>query len=817
MGAVWLRFRAELRTRWRGWLGAAALVGLAAGAVMSLTAGARRTDSAYSRFLYAQNAYDVMIAQDRQLFSGTIAPASFDADELRRLPEVVDVHKAGSFFVFVGAGVGVMVPPDERIGTEVNRFKMLEGRRPDPGDPSEVVVSFTFAEQYDLGVGSKIPLPVPESVPVEVPPDLTPEEFQAALAARQRILEVLPDNAFTVVGVEASPGEFPPQIEGTGRYLIHASPALHPQWLDLGLFGEASDLLMVRLERGADDVDAFLDEIRRLGGGAEPTLVIQHQLSASVDRSINTQATALLVLAALTALVGALVVGQLLARLTFLESSEHPVLSAVGMTRAQLVGLGLARAGVIGVAGGLLAVVLAYAASPLFPTGLARTAEPDVGPRLDAFVLGLGGGCVVVALVLLAVWPAWRAGRAVAGVELASPRSSAVGRLLARPGLPVPVSTGVWMALEPGRGRSAVPVRSSLVAVTLGVASLVAALTFAVSLQHLLGTPRLYGQTWDVALTTYDETLPTRGLPVLAGDDRVDGVAVGQLGAGLEVEGRRVDALVLDTVDGDVAPVILEGRRPRAGDEIALGTRTLRLLAVDLGDTVEVGPLATDSDPVPMRVVARAVFPIFDEAGQLGDGAFISQAGGDRVAGRPIEPAQKGVLVRLSPGADIEALVEDVGAQLESFVFVIGQGRPTDNVSFGRVESTPYILGGILAALSVATLTHLLASAVRRRRRELAILKTLGFVSGQVRATVAWQATTLVVCSLVVGLPVGLAAGRWVWTRFADGLGVVPEPRVPWLAIALLVPAAVLVANTVAAVVAAVAARTRPALVLRSE
>jgi hypothetical protein len=62
-----------------------------------------------------------------------------------------------------------------------------------------------------------------------------------------------------------------------------------------------------------------------------------------------------------------------------------------------------------------------------------------------------------------------------------------------------------------------------------------------------------------------------------------------------------------------------------------------------------------------------------------------------------------------------------------------------------------------------------------------------------------------------------IIAGRSVWRLFADGLGVVPEPQVPWLPVALLVPGAFLLANVVAALPGAAAARTRPAIVLRSE
>jgi ABC-type lipoprotein release transport system permease subunit len=126
-------------------------------------------------------------------------------------------------------------------------------------------------------------------------------------------------------------------------------------------------------------------------------------------------------------------------------------------------------------------------------------------------------------------------------------------------------------------------------------------------------------------------------------------------------------------------------------------------------------------------------------------------------------------------------------------------------------------LGAILAVLSAATLTHTLTTAIRRRRRELAILKTLGFVRGQVRRTVAWQATALVAVALAVGVPLGIAAGRWAWALFADGLGVVVVARVPVVAITFVLFAAVVAANAIAALPAALAARTHPAVVLRTE
>lgn len=106
---------------------------------------------------------------------------------------------------------------------------------------------------------------------------------------------------------------------------------------------------------------------------------------------------------------------------------------------------------------------------------------------------------------------------------------------------------------------------------------------------------------------------------------------------------------------------------------------------------------------------------------------------------------------------------------------------------------------------------------MRQRRRDLGVLKTLGFVRRQVRATVAWQATTMTVIALAVGLPLGVASGRWARRLFAEDLGIVAAFVTPVLGILVVVPIAIVVANLAAARPGRVAARTGPALVLRSE
>ncbi len=71
--------------------------------------------------------------------------------------------------------------------------------------------------------------------------------------------------------------------------------------------------------------------------------------------------------------------------------------------------------------------------------------------------------------------------------------------------------------------------------------------------------------------------------------------------------------------------------------------------------------------------------------------------------------------------------------------------------------------------------------------------------------------------ALVVGAPLGVAAGRWTWTLLADQLGLVAEAVTPLTPVLLLFPLTFLLANRVAAAAGWLAGRIRPAVALRTE
>ena len=103
-------------------------------------------------------------------------------------------------------------------------------------------------------------------------------------------------------------------------------------------------------------------------------------------------------------------------------------------------------------------------------------------------------------------------------------------------------------------------------------------------------------------------------------------------------------------------------------------------------------------------------------------------------------------------------------------------------------------------------------SLVRRRRGELALLKVVGMTRRQIWAVIAWQTTLTLLIAVVAGGVLGIVGGRLAWRAFAGSLGVVPVVEVSVPVLILGLAALVLAGNLLAALPAAVAARTKPAV-----
>ncbi|HET7722345.1 MAG TPA: FtsX-like permease family protein, partial [Acidimicrobiales bacterium] len=546
---------------------------------------------------------------------------------------------------------------------------------------------------------------------------------------------------------------------------------------------------------------------------------------ARTQEAVRPLAIALGAFGAMAFIACLLLVGQALVRLLRTDREDLATIRAMGAgprTLAALLLPGVAVAVGVGVAG---AVAVAVALSPLAPIGPLRRVEADPGIAFDWTVLLLGATGLAVALLGIGAGAALRQvpHRRQERARLEIPRRSTLAGLVAAAGFPLPAVAGMRLALEPGEGRTSVPARAALGGAVVAVVALVASLVFGTSLRSLVDRPPLYGWDWDLTVldeSGYGEIDVERAAAILDGDGDVSGWS-GAYFQSVELDGARVPVLGL-AAGAAVTPPLVSGRAVRAPGEIVLGHGTLEALGKRVGETVT---MASEEGERALRVVGVAVFPtvgpILGAYTSLGDGALMVY---DEVPGwDEVSPGPKALFVRFAPGADREAtrarLEEALGevGRFPGSAQVLPVQRPAQIVHYESMGATPALLGGVLVVAAVVSLGLALASGVGRRRRDLSILKSLGFTRRQVSATVVWQSSLIVGIGLLVGVPLGVALGRWLWIIFAEHLPVLARPSMPVLVLAGLAGALVVLANLVAAAPARVAGRTPVASVLRSE
>lgn len=846
--AVWARSVCELRRRRRATALLGLVLGLAGAVSLAAGAGARRTDSAYPRLLAAGPRSDILVNPDTGAATAVRVEVVADLPEVERLGvlagmAVIPVAPSGQLDLSSVENTQAIAAADD-IAVEVTRPNVLSGRLPDPRRADEAYVNPTMARIRNLHPGDRITLALfslggpseGESSEGE-PPAAEPADSERpeATSSEGESGESSDEGGFppevgrvtvTITAVAKGPGDF-----DEGQRFDFQALTLTPAFAREYAGSVAYLGWMAKLKNGSADVAPFREKVERLFAEVDEGVEFQTQqvTTNSVQRSVRPQAIGLAAFGALVAMAVLLMGGQALARQVLLDADDGPILGTLGMTRSQRLQVGLIRAAAVSAVAAAVGLAGAYAASGLFPVGPSRQAEPAPGLVLDFTVLAPGALVVALVLPVLVVF-------AIRKPLGASARARPVGRPSARrlmesltqAGIRPTIVTGVGMALSPGRGRNAVPARTSLLSLGIALSAVAAATTFGASLDHLLRTPSQYGWAWDayVDLSGLREELPEQfeaTTSALMTRSDIPEISTGVVGR-ITLDGRPTPAVGVTVVRGDLGPTIVAGRAPTAPNEVALGTRTLKRLGLAVGDTVSATSAQIGSPGRDLRVVGRAVFAGFatytgSDKTELGEGALVVTP---TLRELSADFGKDFTLLGFAPagprpsGAD---LAELVGLDHEGLPIPIESepNRPTDIVNLDRVRTTPAILAGLLRVLAAGTIGHALVVSVRRRRRDLALLKTLGFVRSQVRATVAWQATTMALVALIVGLPLGLAAGRWAWSLLGRSLGIPPQPVTPVLWAVVAVFGVVAFANLIAAFPARAAARTAAATALRDE
>lgn len=803
MNFAWAWLRLELPRRWRSLAVLTVLIAVASGTVMTALAGARRAAS----------------AQDR-LSSNTLPATSgvlpntpgFDWGKIRALP---DVEALTTFIVnapfridgISSDGTGFL-EADDALGRTIEKPVMFEGRAADPTRDDEAVVTPTFLTKYHRGVGDTLQLELPSAAQVADPSGDELTRYDG------------PHIPVRIVGVGRSPlallGAPAAVMLSPGVVARHPANTLgDPKKPDNPIYVNA----WVRLRGGEAALPHFRLDVARATGRADIDILDLADTRRATQRSIAFEASCLAAFAGAVFVAAFVLIGQAIARYAAATTAELHTMRALGMTPAQSVQTAVSGPAITGVAGAAIGASAAYLAARWFPIGDASIAEPSPGMQVDWVVFGPA----LALTCLLVTGGAAVAGRLALGAARrgGSARRSMVANALAHRGFAVPVVVGSRFALESGRGRGAVPVRPALLGAVVGVLGILAAFTFSHGVSDAAGHPERFGQTFDVAafvgISNQNFGPTEKILPVLHGstdvtgvDDARTAVATGRGGAG------SVSLYARSGGPKAMPVVVTSGRMPNAANEVALGPRSLATLHARVGSRVE---LVGNRTGTHFMVTGAALVPEGPHNGYA-DGGWLTDAGYDAIfTGFKFHI----ILVTLRHGASAAV----VGPQLATAVMHsapqwtgISFSEPvplSEIAALRRVRVLPIALGAFLALLAVGAVGHALATAVRRRSHDLAVLRALGMTQRQCRWVVVTQASVLAVVGLLLGVPLGLAIGRAVWRAVADYTPLQYVPPIAVWALLLITPAALVLANLLAAWPGRRAARLHVAQILRAE
>jgi len=824
MNAALYYWRATGRRSLRRVAVVALICGLLGTVALGALAGARRTDSAYGRYLASINASDV--------FVNVPGPILASLRQIEHLPVVL----SAGIWLGLAANPVVHGRVDDSFTTDAvagsldgeyfrqDRVTVVAGRLPRPDATDEIGLTPGLARLFGVGVGGRVTY------------QFTRLNLRTGTEAPAGY------STFVVTGIADPPLVLVDQFDDVNSALL--PPAATARYLD-GEF--AFGWVGLRLRGGTAGIPVLQRELvgpedamdRAIGVPAGTIAfnirrldILHHQ----VQQAIEPQAVALAIFGGLAALALLVLTGQGLAQILNETSAGVPAFRAAGASRAQTA-LAVSLDGVIAVVGGMvLAVAGAVAASPLAPVGPVRAFDPARGFRADPLVLAGGTGVLVVLLLGILAALAWRSVRSGAG-EAPSP-GSRVARAAAAVGLPVTAVVGIRAALERGGGRRRAPALATLAGSAAAVLAVVMAAVFGASLNGLVTHPARYGWNWTLLMDTdggYGSWPPAQMKKLVSGQPGVTGWSTFAF-TQISVDNTEVPVLGLTRYQGSVQPPTTSGHPLSGPGQIELGTVTLRALGKHVGGTVTAG---TGRLRRTLRIVGTVTLPSIG-LGQadhvsLGRGAMLDDstllalqglspkltAEEERQASAADPAFPSAVAIDLASGADAAPLAariadagpgEDPGGTYRQ-PRVLGAAI----VNASQMGGQPLALALALAAAAVLSLAVALLASVRQRRRQLALLKALGLTRRQVRETVAWQASVILLVAAAVGVPLGIAAGRWAWASFAASLGVVPVTVIPALAVAAGFAGLLAAGNLLAAVPASVAARTRPAAALRAE
>jgi hypothetical protein len=839
---AWYRYRSTFVRQLPGYLTVVLLIGLIGGIGMAALAGARRTQSSYPQFLASTNPSDVtmFVYSGGSQFPGKTSSLTKTISHLAGVervvtsigPQMVPLAANGAPRLSTLSNVFTSGSLDGMNMTQ-DRLAVVEGRLANPRRADDIVMTASAARILGVRVGQIVPLGFYSDAQTNSSDFGSPRVVPRLKVKARLVGLVVPNTQVVQDDIDRTYGAI-----FLDQALMQKLNHLEPGELVPALYGVQIDHAHATITQVERELIGVVPR------GATYEFHVTSSVESQVELAIKPESVALGAFGTIAALVCLVLAAQAISRLLRRGEPDRRVLRALGARPAAAAFEGLFGVLVAVALGALLAFAVAALLSPFAPLGPVRPVFPGGRFAIDWTVLGVGVAVLILGLSSIAVAPANRRSShrtLLTGGSFAG--RSKVLRGAEATGLPVAGVVGIQFALESGQGRTAVPVRSVLFGTALAVALVVTTITFASGLSNLVSRPPLYGWNWDYLLLP-NNNIPPKAVSLLNHDPKIMAWS-GADSTDLEIDGQEVPILI-ENARAKVAPPILSGHGLDNQHQIVLGAGTLAMLHKHVGETVLVS-LGTKKGalgfikPTALTIVGTATLPAVGyssyiaEHTSMGTGAilplglfpasYVNGGADPNLHGPQLAFVRMRSDVSARAGrADLERIARAANnifaADQNTFgnsVSVLGVLQPVQIVNYRSVGSTPVILAVGLAVGAILALGLTLASSVRRRRRDLAMLKTLGFTRRQLAAVVAWQSTTTALVGVVVGIPVGIVVGRELWTLFARSINAVPVPTVPVWSVLIVGVGTLVFANIVATLPGRSAARTPAALALRAE
>jgi putative ABC transport system permease protein len=701
--------------------------------------------------------------------------------DLRLLSQIEGVEEVGEPYPISWQNYGIRNGEKKQqialvgLGAELPEFDhpvVTRGRWLGANGTNEIVVDAGAANILNLRIGQEISL-------------LTPDGSRP----------------FTVVGFAVTASRNPAPISDPA--FAYVLPQTLHQIEPDAVFG-ASGQHSLRVGIRVDDPGLVFAAARQMGG----PVGYDHWLNVrEISKEANEFDIIFLDVFGLFALLAAgLIIANAIGGQVLSQLRDIGILKAIGFTPRQVTLSLLMQNLTLALAASLVGVFIGLLSAPFF---LGRTADLLGVPATASFNPSLLLIAIAVVLALVSVFtivPAWRAGRIRAiealnaGNDSGPARPSRLAKLAARIGLPVVAVMGLkdlWRR----------PVRTFLTVLALVLAVVTA--TFSLGIEATFDKTMsdatvIGGPPYDI-IADRDVYPDAQARAILEAHPDVEDY-LAQYSEGGRIGNQGFD---IRGYDGDLTGrrwPLREGRMPARAGEAAVSILFTTQYGVDVGDRVRFMMTSRDG---PREVEVQVV------------GRYVDFEGEVMTVTRDMLPADAeptDYLIEARPGADqrelANSLIDLSGGYLDPEVL--------SETLAGIRDDFRSVLVGLNTVLFCIAGVNLLSSLllnIRERRRDFAILKTVGFTPGQVALAVFCGSVALAVLAVAAGLPLGLLATRAMFDVLSSaagiGTGVGAMPGLLWLL--PLVPGAVAVAVLATVLPARRAAGVEVAEVLRYE